>query len=68
MYKLKIYRGFLCQDIEERCKIWGWIDLSVQNWHDEFDEFGPEHSKITKIYTLIGCLWRKCVMLELKKV
>ena len=25
---------------------WRPINLSVQNWHEEFDEFWPEHSKI----------------------
>ena len=39
-------------------QIWRGIDLSVQNWHGEFDEFWPEHSKISKICTL---------MFELKK-
>ena len=43
-------------------------DLPVQNWHEEFDEFWPEHSKISKIYTLMGCFWPKYIMFELKKV
>ena len=68
MYELKIYRGVLCHDIGEWCKIWRGIDLSVQNWYEEFDRFLPEHSKIPKICTLIGCFWRKCIMHELKKV
>ena len=67
MYELKIYRGVLCYDNEEWCKIWRGIDLSVQNWHPEFDECWPEHSKIPKICTLIGCFWSKYIMLELKK-
>ena len=54
MYKLKIYGGVMCHDNEEWSKIWRGIDLSVQNWHEEFDEFWPEHSKIIKICTLIG--------------
>ena len=40
----------------------------VTDWHKEFDEIWPEHSKTPNIYTLIGCFWRKYVMLELKKV
>ena len=40
------------------------IDLSIQNWYGEFDEFLPEHSKISKICTLIGCFWPKCIMFE----
>ena len=30
-------------------------------------EFLPKHSKISKICTLMGCLWPKYVMLELRK-
>ena len=68
MYKLKIYRGIMCHDNEEWWKNWRGIDLSVQNWHEEFDEFWPEHSKISKICTLMGCFWPKYIMFELKKV
>ena len=46
MYQLKIYREVICQDKEKRCKIWRWIDLSFQNWYEDFDGFWPEHSKI----------------------
>ena len=68
MYELKIYRGVLGQDIEEGYKIWRGINLSVQNWHEEFDEFWPEHSKIWKICTLMGFFWTKYIIVELKKV
>ena len=57
----------LCHDNEEWCKIWRGIDLSVQNWHEEYDEFWPEHSKISKICTLMDCFWPKYIMFELKK-
>ena len=33
---------------------------------DNFDEFWPEHSKISKICTLMGCVGPKYVMFELK--
>ena len=66
MYELKIYRGVLCHDNEEWYKIWRGIDLSVQNWHEEFDKFWPEHSKISKICTLISCFWSKYIIFELK--
>ena len=66
--ELKIYRRVMCHDNEEWCKIWRGIDLSVQNWHEKFDEFWPEHSKISKICTLMGCFWPKYIMFELKKV
>ena len=48
-------------------KIWRGIDLSVQNWHEEFDKFWPKHSKISKIFALMGCFWPKYIMFELKK-
>ena len=57
----------MCHDNEEWCKNWRGIDLSVQKWHEEFDEFWPEHSTISKICTLIGCFWAKYIMFELKK-
>ena len=68
MYEIKFYRGVMCHENKERCKIWRGLDLSIQNWHEEFDEVWPEHSKISKICTLMGCFWRKYIMLELKKV
>ena len=68
MYELKNYRGVMCHDNEEQCKKWIGIDLSVQNWHKEFDKFWPEHLKISNICTLIGCFWPKYIMFEPKKV
>ena len=67
MRELKIYKGVLSHDNEEWCKNWKGIDLSVQNWHEEFDKFWPEHSKISKICTLMDCFWPKYIMFELKK-
>ena len=49
------------------CKIWRGIDLSFQNWHEEFDKFWPEHSKVSKIFTLIGSFWAKYILFQLKK-
>ena len=43
------------------------IDLSFQNWHEKFDKFWPEHSKVSKIFTLIGSFWAKYILFELKK-
>ena len=68
MYELKICRGVMCLDNEEWCKISRGLDLSVQNWHKEFDKFWAEHSKISKMCTLMGCFWPKYIMFELKKV
>ena len=50
---LDIYRGVTCYDSEEWCKIWKGIALLVQNWHEEFNKFWPEHSKISQIWTVM---------------
>ena len=68
MYGLKIYSGVMCYGNEEWCKIWRGIDLSVQNWHEEFGTFCPKHLKISKIYPLMDSFWPKHLMFELKKV
>ena len=57
----------MCHDNEEWFKIWRKIDLSIQNWHEEFDEFWPEYSQISNISTLVGCFSPKYIMFELKK-
>ena len=67
MYDLKIYRGVMCHDTEELCKIWREIDLLLQNWHEEFVKFWPEHSKVSKIFTLMGSFWAKYILFELEK-
>ena len=52
MCELKIYRGLLCHENGEWCKIWREIDLSVQNWHEELwpehPNFDPSTSKSQK--------------------
>ena len=40
---------------------------SVQNWHEEFNKFWHGHSKISKICTLMGCLWPRYIIFELRK-
>ena len=56
----------MCHDNKNDAKLTG-IDLSVQNWHEEFDKFWPVQSKISEICTLMGCLWPKYIRFELKK-
>ena len=63
---LKFTGKFLCHYNEEWCKFIK-IELSVQNWHEEFDKFSPERSKISKICILLGLFWRKYIVFELKK-
>ena len=67
MYEFKNCRGVMCNGNDKWWKIWRETDLSVQNWHEEFDKFWPEHSKISKICTLMGFYWTKCTIFELKK-
>ena len=67
IYVFRIYRGVILNDNEKRCKIGSGIVLSFQKWREEFHEFWPEQSKISKICTLTDCLWPKYVMFELKK-
>ena len=59
MCELKIYRGVMCHDNEEWCKIWRGPDMSFQNWQEEFDKFWREHSKVSKICTLMVSFWPK---------
>ena len=67
MYEVKTCWGVMCHDNEEWWKSWRGIDFSVQNWHEEFNEFWPEHTKISQICTLIGCFWSKYIMFGLEK-
>ena len=52
----------------EWCKIWNRTVLPFQNWHEKFNKFWPEHSKISKICSLMCWFWPKYIMLQLKKV
>ena len=67
LFELKKYRRITFRETEERCKIWRRIDLSFQNWHKEFDKIWPEHSKVSKIFILMGCFWAKYILFELNK-
>ena len=67
LFELKKYRGVIFHETEEGYKIWRGIDLLFQNWHKEFDKFWPEHSKVSKIFTLMGSFWAKYILFELKK-
>ena len=67
LFKLKKYRGVIFHETEDGYKIWRGIDLSFEDWHKEFDKFWPEQSKVSKIFTLIGSLWAKYILFELKK-
>ena len=57
----------MCHDNEEWCKIWLRIYMWFQNWHEEFDEFWHDHSKVSKIFTLNESFWPKYIMFQLRK-
>ena len=56
----------MSHDTEEWCKIWRKTNLLFQNLQ-EFDEFWSEHSKVTKICTLIGPLHAKYKTFDIRK-
>ena len=67
VYKIlaKKHRGVISHDPEYWCKIWRKTDLLFQKWQ-EFGEFWPEHSKVSKICTFIGSYCAKYLMFNLK--
>ena len=54
MCERQMYRGIRCDGNKEWCKSWGEYDLSFENQHEELDEFWPDHSKISKLFALLG--------------
>ena len=56
----------MSHDTEEWCKIWRKTNLLFQKWQ-EFGEFWSEHSKVSKICTLIGPFHSKYIMFGLKR-
>ena len=57
----KKYRGFIFYDTEDWWTICRRIGRSLQYWYEEFDRFWPEHSKVTKIFTLMHSFWAKYI-------
>ena len=57
----------MCHDNEEWCKIWTQVDWLVQNWHEKFNNFWLQHSKISNICTLMGCFWPEYIIFDLRK-
>ena len=66
-FDLKKCRGVVFHDTKESCKIWRNTGLWFGKWHEEFGKLLPEHSKISKICTLMGWFWPKYVIFELRK-
>ena len=67
MYELETYKGVMLHNTEEWCKIWKITYLLFQNWHEEFNKFWPEHSDISKNFTLMVFFRPKYIMFEIKK-
>ena len=67
LFELKEYREVIFLENKKGYKIWRRIGLSFQNWHEEFDKFWPEHSKVSKIFTLRCSFWPNYIFFELKK-
>ena len=65
-FQLKKYRGVMSHNTKEWCKIWRKIDLLFQKWQ-EFGEFWSEHSKVSKVFTLIGPFHAKYITFDLRK-
>ena len=64
--KVKMYE--LCaMTMKNDAKIEEELTCQLKNWHEECDEFWHEHSKISKICSLVGFFWTKYIMFELKK-
>ena len=58
------------ENLQESFVSWQWKMMQdlKRNWHEEFDEFWPQHSKISKMCTLMGFFWTKYILFELKRV
>ena len=45
---VKKYRGVMCNNTGEWCKIWGGTDLCFGKWHEEFGKFLTQLLKVSK--------------------
>ena len=69
LFELKKNRGVILHETEEGYKIWEGINLSFQNLHKKYEKFWPEHAKkVSKIFILMGSLWAKYVLFQLKSI
>ena len=54
MCDLKKYGGIIFHVTEDWCKIWRKTDLWFEKWHEKFDKFSVEYSKVSKLELLWG--------------
>ena len=59
LLELKKYRVIIFHETEGGYTICGRIDSSFKNWHKEFDKIWPKHSKVSKVFILMGSFWTK---------
>ena len=64
--QLKKYRRVMSHDTEEWCKIRSKTDMLLQKWQ-EFGEFWPKHSEVSKMCTLICSFSRRYMTFDFKK-
>ena len=72
MFEPKKYRGVMCHNTEEWCKIWGGTDLCFEKWHEEFCKFWTKTQKsqnihfngllLTKVYNVWAKTEELCVI------
>ena len=56
----------MSHDTKEWCQIWRKTDLLLKKWQ-EFGDFWPEHSKVSKMCTLIVSFCAKYITFDLRK-
>ena len=66
MFELKKYTEVIFHDARVRCNIWRKSDLWYKKWREEFGKFSPEHTKVSKLWLLLGPFIqsRKCINLK----
>ena len=62
----KKYRGVLFHDTRVWCKIWKKTDLWFGKWHEEFGEFSPVHTKVSKLGLSLGSFMQSRKYMSLK--
>ena len=66
IFDIRKYWGAIFHGTEEYCKIWRKTSLQFGTWHEDIGKFSSEHSKTSKMWTLMCCFWPKHSIFELK--
>ena len=56
--------------LEKDAKFEEKVTCSLEKWHEEFGKFSPEHTKVSKLWLLLGHFIqsRKCISLKFTRV